>query len=253
MTRERRFRFRTSARPGRGPTAPATPAPLAGVAAAPGRFTTPTPWHRQPAHRQREVRQRHDATSTVTRGEPLGKHMKHLSVLVEDSCDKRHTRRVSVRVIGDAQHSLIIVRRPGAIPSTEADERGLTGRRCSYRVSVQSRGAGRSGLPTENGNRRRANRGVRRSREPQTGSDNKATSVAGRRCGRVSSQGESSWRRTRRGCFLSPLPHSSVSSAVRGRFGRWLALCDSTGDDPLSEWRASGSSIRIRRGAVAPG
>src|ERR687897_3856421 len=59
---------------------------------------------------------------------------------------------------------------------------GLTGPGCSYRVSVQSRGAGRSGLPTGNGNRRRANRGVRRSHEPQTGPDSKATSVAGRRC-----------------------------------------------------------------------
>src|SRR5687767_923527 len=183
MTRERRFRFRTSAKPGRGPTTPATPARLAGAAAAAG--WSPIPRHRIPACRGREVRQRHDATPTLPRGEPIGKHVKRLTVLVKNGCDKRHTTPDSAPSLSKARHSLDdreATRAPS--PTREAgDEQGLTGFRCSYRVYVQSRGAGRSGLPTGNGNRWLANRGVRRSSEPQTGPDSKATSVAGRRCG----------------------------------------------------------------------
>jgi hypothetical protein len=70
MTHERRFRFRTSAKPEHGPTVPATPtqqpvwlprrdgSPACGIA-----YVVP------PA----EVRQRLDATTTVTRREPIGK------------------------------------------------------------------------------------------------------------------------------------------------------------------------------------
>ena len=136
----------------------------------------------------------------------------------------------------------------GAVPASDTDDKGLTARTCSYRVSVQSRGAGRSGLPTGNGYRRRANRGVRRSHGPQTGPDCKAMSVAGRRCGQASSHGELSWRRTRRDCFLFPL--SWFPRRLLHGFNQRFALCDSSGIDPMPGWRAYARQSGYR-GAIA--
>src|SRR5215213_9695091 len=71
-----------------------------------------------------------------------------------------------------------------------------------YSVRTVPRSPDEAGLPTGSGNRRRANRGVRRSNEPETGPEGKATSVAGRRCGGASSHGESRWRSVSSGLFL---------------------------------------------------
>jgi hypothetical protein len=52
------------------------------------------------------VPQRHGATFTITRREPLGKHVKRLTVLVKTGCDKRHSGAVSALAVGDVPRSL---------------------------------------------------------------------------------------------------------------------------------------------------
>ena len=112
MTREYRFRFHASVKPGRGPTAATTPARLDGAAAAVDWF--PTPWHRRSAYRPRDARQRHDAGTTLARDEPLGKHMKRLTVLVKHACDKRHTALSRYQPQANPETRLMIVRRAAA-------------------------------------------------------------------------------------------------------------------------------------------
>jgi hypothetical protein len=58
------------------------------------------------AYRYTTGERHHDATTTVTRSEPFGKHVKRLIVLVKNGCDKRHSWAVSALAVGKMPRSL---------------------------------------------------------------------------------------------------------------------------------------------------
>ncbi len=152
----------------------------------------PIPTVRHNHSQPHQTRQRNGAECTLARRKPGCKHGKMPTVPIDDDFDKRHsvsaceeTKQAPAKwqdFLNRHRH-----RRQRGVLSIDTV---LTHRGRSYRVYVQSRGAGlQRGLPTGSDNRWPANRGVRRSYGSRKGPEGEATSVAGRRCGGASSRG----------------------------------------------------------------
>ena len=133
----------------------------------------------------------------------------------------------------------------GAISAFDTEDKGLTAVGCSYKVSVQSRGAGHSWLPTGTviGGGRIAGYAGRASHRrdwmvrpcPLRGVDVAKRPVMGS-CASVGLVGTVS---------RLPFPRRFYPGSPDG-FSLRFPLCDSTGNDPMPGWRAYGSSVRIK-------